>query len=302
MPYGSGAYGSGSYGFSGAGTLITALNEVEWRDTLWGWPATNLGITDCTGWLDYSLRGSNLERPGRHGTFPGQAHAEERVIELELTVVDDDPATLAALRRATVFDEDPVEEPLALWMGTEQPQVVLAKLKRRAIPTDHAFSVGHHRATLQFVASDPKRYAVTESTSPMVGLPSPGIGGLTFPLTFPLTFGTPGTPGSVTVTNAGEVPTWPVYTLTGPITGPVITTGASTLRFASDFELELGQTAVIDSDTRSILINGVARPDVLVQREWAYLPKESSTVVTFSGQGVYDPAAGLVVSWRPAWV
>jgi hypothetical protein len=302
VPYGSGAYGSGTYGFSGAGTLITAVNEIEWRDTLFGWPATNLGITDCSGWLDYSLRGGNLERPGRHGTFAGQTYAEERVIEVELTAIEDDPALLIALRRATVPDEDPIEEPFAMWMGTDQPQVVMAKLKRRSIPTDHAFSIGHHRATLQFVASDPKRYAVTESTSPMVGLPTPGIGGLTFPLTFPLAFGTPGTPGSTTVTNTGEVPTWPVYTLTGPITGPVITTGGAKLRFATDFELALGQTAVIDTDTRSILINGVARPDLLIQREWAYLPPDVPTVVAFTGQGVYDPAAGLVVSWRSAWI
>ncbi len=302
MPYGSGAYGSGSHGFSGAGTLITAPYEIEWRNTLWGNEKGGVGLTNFDGRLNYNLRGSNLERPGRHGTFAGQTHAEERTIELELTSVDDNPTTLAALRRATVPDEDPVEEPLAIWAGTEQPQLVLAKLKRRAIPTDHEWSVGHHRITLQFVASDVKRYAVTESTSPTVGLPSPGIGGLTFPLTFPLTFGTPGTPGSTTVTNTGEAATWPVYTLTGPITGPVITTGTSVLRFATDFELALGQTAVIDSDTRSVLINGVARPDLLIQREWAYLPKESSTVVAFSGQGAYDPAAGLVVTWRPAWI
>lgn len=302
MPYGSGAYGSGTYGFGGAGTLVTAPYHLEWRDTLFGWPSTNLAITDCSGWLDYTLRGNNLDRPGRHGTFPGQTHAEERVIEIELTAAVEDATLLALLRRATVPDEDPVEEPLAMWFETEQPQVVLAKLKRRAVPTDHAFSVGHHRATLQFVASDPKRYAVTETVSPTVGLPSPGIGGLTFPLTFPLAFGTPGTPGSTTVTNTGEVPTWPVYTLTGPITGPVITTGGSVLRFATDFELELGQTAIIDSDTRSVLINGVARPDVLVQREWAYLPADVPTVVAFTGQGVYDPAAGLVVSYRAAYV
>lgn len=302
MPYGSGAYGSGTYGFAGAGSLITAEYQVEWRDTLWGWPATVYAITDLTGWLDYNLRGSNLERPGRHGTLPGQMHAEDRTIEIELTVAEDDPSALVALRQATVPDEDPVEEPLTLWVGTEQPQVVLATLKRRAIPTDHEWSVGHHRAALQFVASDPRRYAVTESTSPVVGLPSPGIGGLTFPLTFPLTFGTPGIPGSVTVTNVGEVSTWPTFTVTGPVTGPIITVAGSTLQFAADFELALGQTAVIDTDTRSVLIDGVARRDVLVRTEWVPLKAGVATVITFSGQGTYDPAAGLTASWRSAWI
>lgn len=302
MPYGSGAYGSGPYGFTGAGTLITAELELEWRNTLWGNENGGLGVTNLDGWLNYTLRGSNLERPGRHGTLPGQTFAEERVIEVELTSINDDPTILAALRRLTVPDEDPLEEPLAIWAGTEQPQLVMAKLKRRAVPTDHEWSVGYHRATLQWVASDPKRYAVTESVSPTVGLPSPGIGGLTFPLTFPLSFGTPGTPGSTTVTNTGEAATWPVYTLTGPLTGPVITTGGNYLRFANDFELGLGQTVVIDSDTRSVLLDGVARPDVLTQREWAYLPPDVPTVISLNGQGVYDPAAGLTVSFRAAWL
>lgn len=301
MPYGSGPYGAGTYGFGGAGTLITTPYHLEWRDTLFGWPATNLAITDCTGWLDYTLRGNNLERPGRHGTLPGQTHAEERVIEIELTAAEDDPTLMALLRQATVLDEDPVEEPLAMWFETEQPQVVLAKLKRRAVPTDHAYSVGHHRATLQWVASDPKRYAVVETISPTVGLPSPGIGGLTFPLTFPLSFGTPGTPGSTTVTNTGEAATWPVYTLTGPITGPVITTGNSILRFAGDFELGLGQTIIVDTDSRSVLLDGVSRPDLLTQREWTHLPPQQETVVALNGTGTYDPAAGLTVSFRPAW-
>lgn len=302
MPYGSGAYGSGTYGFSGAGSLLTAEWQMEWRGELFGWPATQLAITNLSGWLDYNLRGSNLERPGRHGSFPGSMHAEERTIEIELTSDSDDATVLAGLRRATVVDEDPAEEPLTLWAGTETPQVVLAKLKRRAIPTDYEFSVGYHRATMQWVASDPRRYAVSESTSPVVGLPSPGIGGLVFPLTFPLTFGTPGIAGSTTVTNTGEVPTWPTYTITGPVTGPIITTGGAVLRFRGDFDLALGQTAVIDTDTRSVLINGVARRDTLNLTEWVPLKAGVPTVVQFGGQGVYDPAAGLVVSFRPAFI
>jgi hypothetical protein len=107
----------------------------------------------------------------------------------------DDPSILAAIRAATVPDEDPVEEPLAIWAGTSEPQRVMARLERRAIPTDHEWSVGHHRCVLQWVATDPRRYSVAEYTSGMVGLLSPGVGGLSFPLSFPLSFGTAGTPG-----------------------------------------------------------------------------------------------------------
>jgi hypothetical protein len=52
----------------------------------------------------------------------------------------------------------------------------MARLERRAIPTDHEWSVGNHRCTLQWVATDPRRYSLAEYTSPLVGLPAPGIG------------------------------------------------------------------------------------------------------------------------------
>ncbi len=49
-----------------AGSLITDVWQVEWRETLWGWPATDVGITARDGWLSFALRGANADRPGRH--------------------------------------------------------------------------------------------------------------------------------------------------------------------------------------------------------------------------------------------
>ncbi len=285
------------------GSLITAEHQLEWRSTLWGLPDTTVGLTDFSGWLDWQLRGSNADRPGRHGSFPGLKRVTERTIEVELTSFSDDPAVLAAIRAATVPDEDPVEEPLAIWSGTTEPQRVMARLERRAIPTDHAWSVGHHRCTLQFVASDPRRYSIAEYTSPLVGLPAPGIGGLSFPLSFPLSFGTPGIPGVVTVVNAGEAVAWPTYVVTGPVTAPVITntTSGRVLQWASSFTLNAGSVMTVDTAARSVVVDGAARRDTLQVADWAPLTVGSNTVV-FNGSGTYDPAAGLQVRWRSSWI
>lgn len=286
-----------------AGALITAEYEVEWRGVLWGWPASYAAVTNLDGWLSYELRGSNIDRPLRHGSYPGLKRMGERTIEVELTSMTDDPTVLAAIRAATVPDEDPVEEPLAIWAGTTEPQRVMARLERRAIPTDFEWSVGHHRCALQWVATDPRRYSIAEYTSGMVGLPAPGIGGLSFPLSFPLSFGTPGIPGVITVTNAGEAVTWPTYTVTGPVTGPVITntTSGKVLQWASSFELAAGQTMVVDTDSRSVVVDGVARRDALQVADWGPLLL-GDNVIVFNGSGSYDPAAGLVIKWRSSWV
>ncbi len=287
-----------------AGDLITDLYQVEWRNTLWGAPATTVGLTNIQGWLDTpSLRGQNADRPGRHGTYPGRKRAGERVIEVELTVVDDDPTALNTINDVTALDEDPAEEELAIWAGTYEPQLVYARLERRAVPTDHDWSLGHHRATLQWVATDPRRYSITEHTSPVIGLPTTTAGGLAFPDAFPLNFGSGSGVQTLTITNAGTVPTWPTITITGPVTGPIVTnaTTGQVLQFAASFEVGAGQQLVIDTDARAATLAGVSRSDALVIREWFPLNK-GDTTITFRGQGAYDPAAGLYVTWRDAWL
>lgn len=282
------------------GSLITADWQVEWRGVLWGDTAT-WAITALEGWHGWTMRGSNAERPGRHGSFPGLKRVNERTIEVELTAMADDWSLLRGLRAACAYAEDPVEEELVVWAGDDDPQYVMARLERLAIPTDHEWSIGHHRATLQFVASDPKRYSVEEHQSALIGLPAAGPTGLVFPLTFPLSFGAGGSSNLVTVTNAGDVATWSTLLVFGPVDGATITDQASgrKLQFAPTFEIALGQTMTIDTDARSVTVDGVGRSGDLVTREWFPLAPGDNTLV-FTGSGAYDPSAGLQVRWRDA--
>lgn len=289
-----------------AGDLISDVWQVEWRGTLWGHPATTVGVSGLVGWLDLpGLRGNNADRPSRHGSLPGQKRATERVVEVELTVIGDDPTALAGIRSVTGLDEDPIEEPLVIWAGTDAPQMVTARLERRAVPTDQDWSVGYHRATLQWVASDPKRYGVTANSPAGVGLPTAPVGGLAFPLSFPLAFGSgAGAGGLLSLPNAGNAAVWPTLTVTGPVTGPVITntTTGQRLQFDPTFVVAAGQTMTIDTDLRAVTVAGVSRRDRLILAEWFPLPASSTTTVTFSSTGTYDPAASLSATWRDGYL
>ena len=291
-----------------AGALITELWQVEWRGVVWGGETPVIAVTDLGGWLDRPpLRGSNAERPGRHGSHPGRKVAETRTVEVELTVMSDDPdsALLRGIENATAYTEEPEEEDLVIWAGTEQPHLVRARLERVAIPTDHDWSIGHHRSRLQWVATDPRRYLWFEETSPILGMPGGSITGITFPLTLPVTFGSGISSGSITVTNSGNAATWPTFTLTGPLTGPTIinaNTGQQ-LRFAPSYVLEDGQTMVIDTDARSVTIDaGVSRRDALISADWFPLPAGVPTTITLASTGTYDAGAGLQVAWRSAYL
>lgn len=286
-----------------AGELVTLPWHLEWRGQVYGYPLSAFTFSDVSGWLDTPPpRSTSVERPGRHGLFLGKMRGGGRTIEVELTLATHDLEALHALQEATVLEEDPQEEPLVIWSGTVEPQYVLARLERRAVPTDYQFSMGHHRARLQWVASDPRRYSVTEQGG-SVGVPNVGSGGLEFPLEFPLDFGAGRGGSTLVITNEGSVAVWPVFTMTGPITGPIITltnTGQS-LVFDPTWTIAAGETVVVDTDARSVLLSGVPRDDRLHRRDWFPLAKGVNTI-QFDTTGSYDPAAALSVAWRHGYM
>lgn len=288
-----------------AGDLVTASGHLEWRGLILGTPLSNVTFTKFDGWLDLpTMRGSDADRPSRHGTMPGQKRLGGRTVEVDLTVAYPDPAALPAIRAATVVAEDPVEEPLVIWAGTPQARLIWARIERRSIPTDWAFSIGQEHCTLQWVATDPRQYSVTEHTQSVGLLNSSGTGGLTWPLVFPLDFGT-ATSGvsQIVAVNAGDAATWPTLEITGPVTGPIVTDAGSgaQLIFAPTFALTAGQTLTVWSDARAVTVNGVPRADALQARGWFPLAKGTNRI-SFSSVGAYDVAARLTVKWRDSWM
>lgn len=281
------------------GDLITGQYQVQWRDTLIGGAGINLAIVNVTGWLDLpNMRTNPQDRPGRHGQFLGDLKASSRQITIDFEDLDDDPTGFRELTAITTVNEDQGEEPLVIYID-DVPQLAYARCEKRAIPTDQQWSVGYRRASLFFNATDPRRYGMTE-TSPTAGLPAPASGGLVFPLAFPLDFGTGPGSSALTAVNDGNVPVWPVLTLTGPMTGPIIvnTTTGQSLIFDPTFSLAASEQLIIDTDLRSVnLASGQSRRSALFSADWFPL-NPGSTQLTLNSVGTYDPSASLAVGWR----
>lgn len=125
--------------------------------------------------------------------------------------------------------------------------------------------------SLQLVAPDPRKYAV-ETQVMSTGLAQDAGDGLDFAQvgTFPddqdglffgfgdtdgLFFGT-NISGFMTLTNRGTAPTFPIYTLHGPLTSPALTAGSYTIRYNAN--LAAGEFVVIDPLAPSVLLGGTA--------------------------------------------
>jgi hypothetical protein len=274
-----------------AGELVARNGDIEWAGLLIG-AGSAYAVNSITGWYGApGARRVSTDRPGRHGALPGELRASERIIEAEIRIRQgvNFSAARDALAAALAWSENPVEEPLVIQLdGTAS--LVNARVVNFELPTPARYGVGYGPASIQWAASDPKRYslALQQETA---GLPEASSSGLAFPLAFPLDFGAGQAGGQITLTNSGNADAWPVFEVTGPIFGPVITdveTGRA-LTFDSGFEILAGQTLRIDSDLGTVAIGPASRRKELTSAAWFSIPPGSSRQIRFtaaSGTGL----------------
>jgi hypothetical protein len=106
-------------------------------------------------------------------------------------------------------------------------------------------------------AADPISQALSESVADIAS--SSGAGGRTYPRVYGLMY--PSGSGTVNVWSSGLIPAWPIYTIYGPCTNPVIaltdSTGAFVLgQIALSMGLAGGHYVTINARSRTITIDG----------------------------------------------
>jgi hypothetical protein len=306
-----------------AGDLVVPAGQwhLEWDGMLLGWPGSAWTLTDLSGWLTLpDSINTNINREGRWGSIAGLQTFGTRTVEATFTYTDyGDIDTLEPLRRALTPVEDPQEQPLVVWAGTANPEIVYARIDKAAIPSPREFSMGLHTVTVSWLATDPRRYSLDEQQV-QVALPyKDPAAGLHFPLHFDtlppsgagLEFGTARGGGTGIVDNDGPLPVWPTFTITGPVDSPAVSLvgGTGALATAAGFSIPAGQALLLDTanfypaqgnagtdpDTDP---SWIGRNDKLTVRNWFPLPPGRSAVL-FTSMGV-NPDAVLTIAWRSA--
>lgn len=114
-----------------------------------------------------------------------------------------------------------------------------------------------------------------------------------------LNWGVSGVGGLLSLGNLGTAPTWPVFTVVGPLVDPTFTNPATGDVIAYTGTVEAGQTLVIDTNefTRSVALNGVDRFGFLASAQWIEIPAGGDVTVQFSGTG----AGTVTASWQNAY-
>lgn len=161
-----------------------------------------------------------------------------------------------------------------------------------------SFRQGVLKAQVEFVATDPRLYSNTLK-APSTGL-STVSGGLTFNASPPFTFGSAGGGGLLDCSNAGTFETPWVATFTGPIVSPSLEHVGQAKIMSFSGTLAAGETLVVDSAARTVLLNGTASRYSWLSSlsQWFTLEPGVNTLrfAAASGTGTVS------VAYRDAWM
>lgn len=158
---------------------------------------------------------------------------------------------------------------------------------------------------LQFAAVDPRWLSPAPQTAGPIAVGGGatdgldwGSGGLDWG-SGGLDWGVSGVGGVFTLVNPGTAPTWPLFTVAGPITNPSFTNPATGDQIAYTGLVEVGQTLVIDTSpfSRSVTLNGVDRIGLLAAAQWIEVPPGGQVTVQFGGSGTGTVSA----AWPTAY-
>lgn len=253
-----------------AGALITSDFQIQLGPDSGGLllgAGTPYDVIELDGWDDLPpLSLTDANKPNSAGAWGGPMYPQERTITATIQVagtvgftgtpsIAQYAANIAALRRATNPGADTTAEiPFVVQLAGQQ-LMASVRCQQRAMPITQGYaSPGSDKQTLQFVATDARRYVPTVQSA-SCGLYS-ATGGLVYPITYPLSWGTVTSSGTLTIANGGDTATPPMLTITGGGTTPTITRQDTGQSLVIDLTLQPTDILVVDVLNDRLLLDG----------------------------------------------
>lgn len=187
-----------------------------------------------------------------------------------------------------------------------------ARVRRRAIQINPDYSSGLATATYEFFCPDPRYYDDTELTTDLIN--ATAVAGRTYnrvyttppnsavnnPYLSGMFFGG-GAGAPNLITNNGWTTTYPLITIEGPAINPRVTNVTAGLFLQIDATLGTGDTLVLNTDLRTVTLNGVSRRSLLNNASTWFAAPPGTSYYTFTATGTTGNTS-CVISWRSAYI
>lgn len=264
-----------------AATLQPYQVYVSSTSTVLG-AGTDIGLIGATGLRDLpEIRQGDTNRGQRDGALPGLNLIGRRTVGINYQITRAAAGTETAIQTVTAAHQN-ISDPSTICMtagdylrqkagvGTIKPvYAAMIQLPSRANPliffgrptrfsapisTDYQY--GRIDIATEWTCPDGLLYDNTLLTG-QCGLPNP-TSGARFPATFNLTFGS-SSGGSFQINNTGAYTTAPFFTITGPVSYPVITNQTTGQQIKLNIAIGAADKLTIDCQSGIVTLNGVNR-------------------------------------------
>lgn len=181
--------------------------------------------------------------------------------------------------------------------GTLQRVNARVRANRTLVEPDYTY--GFIKSQYTFFCADPRYYDDTQQTASMsVGNPL----GRTYNRVYPLVYGGGSTAITTSVTNNGWATTYPVITLNGPITNPILGNTTQGYYITLQGSYSNTDTIVVDLDNKLITLNGAAARNLVAGgSNWFSAPPGTSQFY-LTGTGTLAGTTAATVTWRSAYI
>ena len=296
---------------------VTSLNSYSFsfNNLVFGGTNSPFQILEVNGLEDLpDIRVQDDNRGYIDGMFTGRDFLSGRYLTMTIQILGDSNNSMVqnvALLKNNLIPQTAGTNPLQFQIPGSNLQVIYARVRKRTLKIDPEFTYGKSIAVVQFFAPDPRIYDWTVQSTDLatssfntgrtynrVYTAAASYGA--YPYTTGMSFGG-GTATQNIILNNGNTTTYPTITITGPAVNPKIINASTGQYLQINYNMSATDTLVIDTDFRTVTLDGVARRSILSNSSSWFGAAPGTSFYTFNATGTGSTTT-CVVRWQSAYI
>lgn len=296
---------------------VAALNNYSFafNDFVFGGGNSPYQVMSLDGLQDLpGIRNQDDNRGYQDGMWTGRDFLNGRTLTFVITVRGDANNSMSQNLHAMQTALIPQQQGTGLLQfqfPSASLQQINARVRRRSVTVDTSYSSGMATLTYEFFCPDPRYYDYTVRSTDLTN--ATAVAGRTYnrvydtapqpadnPSQNGMSYGG-GSSSANLITNDGWTTTYPVFTIQGPCINPKVTDVTNGAFLLIDATLGDDDTLVLNTDLRTVTLNGVSRRALLNNSSTWFAAPSGTSYYTFIATGTTGNTA-CVVTWQNAYI
>ena len=282
-----------------------ALNyySFQFGSFVFGGSASPFQIMDVDGLGLPELRVQDDNRGYNDGMFSGRDFLSGRTLTFTINIFGDavrNAQQNLALFNAAMIPQQSGTTALSFQLApTDSVKTLNARVRSRRVLIDPDYTYGYIRTQVTMFAPNPKYYDLASTTATIT--PSV-LSGRTYNRVYNLLYGGGSNSASTTIVNNGSWTTYPLVTITGPITNPTLTNITTNQSLSVTTTLLATDSLVLDLENRNVLLNGSSARNLLTGSSQWFGAAPGSSVYTLSGTSFSPGVTLATIVYQNAYI